>query len=100
PCLMPHWLPPYVLVPLPDKPPDCSCLRLQIQNRQEGVKPSSLRSPTGIFRGAIRTADRLLPSAGLRLSPTLALEIERHGCTDEILQRRLIDLLVLADVDG
>jgi hypothetical protein len=38
--------------------------------------------------------------AGLRLGPTFALEIERHGSADEILQRRLIDLVALVDVDG
>ena len=35
---------------------------------------------------------------GLRLA--LALEIERHCSADEILQGRLIDLVVFVDVDG
>src|SRR5437588_4207106 len=35
---------------------------------------------------------------GLRL--VLALEIERHCGADEILQRRLIDLVAFVDVDG
>jgi len=35
---------------------------------------------------------------GLRLA--LALEIERHGSADEILQGRLIDLVAFVDVDG
>ena len=37
-------------------------------------------------------------SPGLRLA--LALEIERHGSADEILQGRLIDLVAFVDVDG
>jgi len=37
-------------------------------------------------------------SPGLRLA--LALEIERHGRADEILQGRLIDLAAFVDVDG
>ena len=37
-------------------------------------------------------------SAWLRLA--LALEIERHGSADEILQGRLIDLVAFVDVDG
>src|SRR5512138_1755557 len=37
-------------------------------------------------------------SPGLRLA--LALEIERHGSTDEILQGRRIDLVAFVDVDG
>ena len=37
-------------------------------------------------------------SPGLRLA--LALEIERHCSTDEILQGRLIDLVAFVDVDG
>ena len=32
--------------------------------------------------------------------PALALEIERHGSADEILQGRLIDLVAFVDVDG
>ena len=35
---------------------------------------------------------------GLRLA--LALEIERHGSADEILQGRLIDFVALVDVEG
>ena len=38
------------------------------------------------------------PGLGLRLA--LALEIERHGSADEILQSRLIELVVFVDVDG
>ena len=37
-------------------------------------------------------------SPGLRLA--LAPEIERHGTADQLLQRRLIDLIAFADVDG
>ena len=37
-------------------------------------------------------------SPGLRLA--LALEIERHGSADEILQGRLIDFVAFVDVDG
>ena len=37
-------------------------------------------------------------SLWLRL--VLALEIERHGSADEILQRRRIDLVAFVDVDG
>src|SRR5580693_2933412 len=37
-------------------------------------------------------------SPGLRLA--LALEIDRHGSADKVLQRRLIDLLPFVDVDG
>jgi len=36
------------------------------------------------------------PARGL----ALALEIERHRSTDEILQSRLIDLVAFVDVDG
>ena len=32
--------------------------------------------------------------------PWFALEIERDGCADEILQGRLIDLVAYMDVDG
>ena len=39
-------------------------------------------------------------SARLRLCLALALEIERHGRADEILQGRFIDLVALVDVDG
>jgi hypothetical protein len=39
-------------------------------------------------------------SPGLRLGLGLALEIERHGSADEILQGRLIDLVAFVDVDG
>jgi len=38
------------------------------------------------------------PALGLRFA--LALKIERHGSTDEVLQSRFIDLLALVDVDG
>ena len=37
---------------------------------------------------------------GPRLRLALALEIERHGSADEILQGRLIDLVAFVDVDG
>ena len=37
---------------------------------------------------------------GLRLGLTFALEIERHGSADEVLQGRLIDLVAFVDVDG
>jgi hypothetical protein len=53
-----------------------------------------------IWRGpAIKLASPLAArSPGLRLA--LALEIERHGSADEILQGRPIDLLAFVDVDG
>src|SRR5207247_10475045 len=37
-------------------------------------------------------------SPGLR--PALALEIERHGSTDEVLQGRFIELVAFVDVNG
>jgi hypothetical protein len=37
---------------------------------------------------------------GLRFGLTFALEVERHCSEDEILQRRIIDLVAFVDVDG
>ena len=39
-------------------------------------------------------------SPGLRLGLALALEIERHGSADEILQGRHIDLAAFVDIDS
>jgi len=41
-----------------------------------------------------------LAARSLELRLVLALEIERHGGADEILQGRLIDLVAFVDVDG
>jgi hypothetical protein len=38
--------------------------------------------------------------AGGSLGLGLALQIERHGCADEIFQGSLIDLLAFVDIDG
>ena len=42
----------------------------------------------------------LARSPRLRLRQTFALEIERHGSADEILQGRLMNLVAFVDVDG
>ena len=41
-------------------------------------------------------------SAGIRFGLLLVLpiEIKRHGCADEILQCRIVDLVAFVDVDG
>ena len=39
-------------------------------------------------------------SPGLRLGLTFALEIERYGSADEVLQCRFIELVAFVDVDG
>src|ERR1700748_516366 len=43
---------------------------------------------------------RPLAAGAGRFRLVLALEIERHGSEDEVLQRRLIDLVAVVNVDG
>lgn len=59
------------------------------------VTPALALAGNGKLAGAL--AGRM---PGLWLGLTLALEIERHCGAYEILQGRLIDLIVFVDVDG
>jgi hypothetical protein len=56
---------------------------------------AEIRTPSGQL---IMEPGRMRSAQSLRLA--LALEIERHGSADEILQGRLIDLVAFVDVDG
>ena len=66
----------------------------------EGTWPGSAMKLLGPLAGpsGLRLGLRLRLRLGLRLA--LALEIERHCRADEILQRRLINLVAFVDVDG
>src|SRR5262249_60435023 len=56
------------------------------------LPPGSRPTPTPLPGG--------LAACALRLRRALALQIQRHGRADQLLQRRLVQLLALADVDG
>jgi hypothetical protein len=67
--------------------------------RASSARKFRVRFLTSTFGLSLISAPRLAArSPGLRLA--LALEIERHCSPDEILQRRLIDLVAFVNVDG
>jgi len=67
---------------------------LRLRVRPADAHSSPLLACVGSFRSSSLAGLRL----ALRLG--LALEIERHGSTNEVLQGRLIDLVAVVDVDG
>ena len=84
---------------------NCRLIGNIYRTASEGNAPALIQWDRGVT-AFIRTNDegliipkiRTVSNAGLRLG--LALEIERHCSADEILQGRLIDLLVFVDIDG
>jgi hypothetical protein len=70
--------------------------QLKALTRRKGARdgPPALRNLERGFSLGLR----LLLRFALRLG--FAVEIERHGSADEILQGRLIDLLAFVDVNG
>src|SRR5262249_19694356 len=65
-------------------------------------KPRVLGTPASLTPpGRLKLAGPLAARApGLRLGLAFALEIERHGSADKVLQGRRIDLVAFVDVDG
>src|SRR5215208_1858107 len=72
-----------------------ACLRIGSESQQYDRTEYLLMQPRPPMKLVGPLAAR---TAGLRLA--LALEVERHCSADEILQRRLIDLVAFVDVDG
>src|SRR5215468_827498 len=74
-------------------PFDCpipECLKLPVKRSRTAGPAMKLAGPLAGGSPGLRL--------GLRF--VLALEIERHGSADEILQGRLINLVAFMDVDG
>src|ERR1700685_3077566 len=65
-----------------------------------GIAGLDGRKPQGATLKLAGTLTARGPELRLRWILALALEIERHGGADEILQSRLVDLVAFVDVDG